>query len=340
MAEGFHLLFRFLLFFLLCCIQICSATGRTAQKEEVNIGVYTFRAKGETLKSFQPLADRLGRDIPSHHFNIIPLSIKELNKEIADEKLNFIITNVANYIVISEFHPASNLAGFVAKAKDGQPVYTMGGVIMTRADRTDINTLDDLKHKKIVAVGKQVIGAYLTQAEVLYDKGIDLQKDAKVTFRDVVQDELVLDVIQGRQDVAFIRSGILEMMVTDGVIKSTDFKIINQKSIEGFPYTVSTPLYPEWVFASVNSDKDLSKKVVISLLGIQQNDAELVAGGYYGWDTPPSLERTKNMMKKLKVHPFDTQVQFDIADVLKKYFWENMAAACLIFLLLAFCDKT
>jgi PAS domain S-box-containing protein len=323
-----QLLFKQLLFSLLLVSSVFSADPQPLRKE-VTIGVLTIRPKPEIMKMYQPLADELSKNIPTHHFNILPLQYEETKPAIAAGQINFMITNVGHFVAIEAEYPIANLATLVQKTKDGRPVANLGGVIVVRADRTDITELSDLKGKKIVAVSPNAIVAYLAQAKLLYDNDIDIKKSATITFKDKPQDELVVDVKEGRQDVAFIRASTLERMAADKKINISEFRVINTRQEKGFPYLLSTPLYPQWLCASVknitDADKELSKKVAITLLSIKDTDIAASTGGYYGWDVPVSTESTKQMCQALKVPPFDIERKITVSDVFGKYLWEILA---------------
>lgn len=290
------------------------------ETNETTIGVLAFRPPAETMRAWQPLADTLNKAIPNKNFVIKALSYKELNEQVARGGLDFVFTNPEHYVALEVKHGVTRIATIVRAGPKGSRLKSFGGTIIARADNKDVESINDIKGKKIAAVSRESLGGYLAQAGVLYDADIDITNKKDILFTDMPHDKVVLAVRDKKADVGFIRSSVLEMMAKNGIIKLSDFKVINKQNFSAHPYAISTPLYPEWPFAEVkHTDEALAKQVTIALLNIPDGSDIAKSAGYYGWTTPLPYESTQMLMQKLRSYPFDKPHPMSIKDILRKY---------------------
>ncbi len=314
------MLFRSVLIFLLAAFLTAASalSVPVADKKDAVIGVLAFRSKADTLSEWQPLADYLNNKIQTHSFTIRPLSYAEFNQAAASDELDFMFTNPEHYIYLSAKYDASRMATLIRANMGGKELTEFGGVIIARSDRNDIKTLADIKGKNIAAVDELSLGGYLAQRVLLKKNGIDIGKESAIEFTDMPHDKVVYVVESGSADVGFIRSGVLEKMAKEGKIKRDDFKIIH--SMGNFPQALSTPLYPEWPFASSkHTDRVLANQVGVALLNLPYGSEITKSAGYYGWNIPLSYEGIRSMMQELRIKPYDTSPEFSLVDVAQKY---------------------
>jgi len=125
--------------------------------------------------------DFIASQIPGSRFETIPLNLPEFESELANKRLDFLITNPLHYIIFESKYGASRVATLV-KAENGEIVNQFGGVIFTRADRENINGLSDLRGKRLAATDKTSFAAYVAQADLLQEHGIDPEEDVHVSF--------------------------------------------------------------------------------------------------------------------------------------------------------------
>ena len=308
-----------------------------AKDKLINIGTLSFRSKVQSLAKWQPTAEYLSSIINGYSFKIIPMNYPELDEAIDKNKIDFVLTNTGHYVMLEAKYDITRITT-LDKSVNGKSVNQFGGVIFTRANREDINKLIDLKGKKILAVGEESLGGFLVAWEEFYDVGIDPYNDfAKLSFNGMPHDEVVFKVRDGLADAGTVRTSILESLAQDGRINLSDFKILNQKQSNDFPFIHSTNLYPEWPFSKMKAtDNDLAKKVALALLSMRQNNKAAMAGHYMGWAVPMNYQPVHKMMKKLHIGPYK-KLNFTFKDVVWKYFnfiiWSIVAVflAILIF---------
>jgi diguanylate cyclase (GGDEF)-like protein/PAS domain S-box-containing protein len=193
-------------------------------------------------------------------------------------------------------------------------------VIAVRANRHDLQQIGDLKGRRIAAVGRDWLGAYQAQAAELLAAGIDLQGDPRLTFTGEPHDRAIVEVIAGRADAGFVRTGVIEEMEREGKLGAGALRILGQRQVAGFPLLLSTRLYPEWPFAvAAHTPGRLASQVAVALLQMPAGDAAGRQGDYAGWTIPSDYHPVHELMRSLHLPPYDERTQFSWSDVVRRY---------------------
>jgi len=297
--------------------------------QEVRIGVLSIRPLEQARQQWQATADQLNARITGHRFTVEVLFFPDIEQAMAQGRFDFVLTNPEHYITLRARYGLSAISTLMPLA-EGHPVSQFGGVIFTRADRADIDKLEDLRGKVVSSVQDKSFGAYMMQRWTLYKHGIDISEIGRMRFTGMPQDNAVRDVLSGEADVGFVRTGMLEHMVSEGKLKMEQVKVINRQPVDGFPQALSTELYPEWAFSAMpRVPESLKKQVAQALFGIMPGDKAARAGNYYGFSPPGNYAPVEAVMTRLRMMP-DQTVEFDLRDILNKYMKELMAAALLV----------
>ena len=129
----------------------------------------------------------------------------------------------------------------VTVSQIGNPA-TYQSFLITKAD-SPINTIADLKGKKVCFVDTLSTSGFLYPISGLKDAGIDYQKDITAVFAGT-HDKSVAAVKSGTCDAGFAFDDMVtKTAVTAGIIKATDIKIIwKSKGIPQGPIAVRTGL--------------------------------------------------------------------------------------------------
>ena len=105
-----------------------------------------------------------------------------------------------------------------------------------------------------------------------------------------------------------------------GKIKSTDFKIINEKKYHDFPYIVSTRLYPEWPIAkTADTDDKLAEAVAIALISMPSSDPAATSSDSLGWTIPLDYRDIHECLKELQKGPYKDIHKNVYEYLIKKY---------------------
>lgn len=263
-----------------------------AVEKEATIAVLAFRGTAESLKRWSPTADYLTQSVPGYTFRIVPLTLDEIGEATRRGVIDFVLTNSGNYVDQEARHGISRIA--TLRSPDRVTAGNVfGAVIFTRADRGDIRTLSDLKGKSLMAVKPKGFGGFQMAWREFKEAGLDPFEDlSSLQFSVFPQDAVAYAVRDGSVDAGTFRTGSLEFLAAEGKIALSDFRILNAKSHPGFPYPVSTRLYPEWPFSRLRSTaQQLSEDVAVALLRMPADSPAAVRGGYGGWTVPLDYQR-------------------------------------------------
>ncbi|MGZ5599698.1 MAG: EAL domain-containing protein [Methylobacter sp.] len=307
--------------------------------EPVRIGVLAFRPKPQTLAQWQPLAAVLKQAIPERDFVVEAFSFPELNRAVASRQLDFVLTNPGHYVLLTRRSGLSAPLATLAVNDNGQRATVFGGVIFSRADQSTINTLNDIKGKTIAVTSTDSLGGYQMEAYELKQAGIYLPQDAELIITGMPHDNVVEAVLSGRAEAGFVRTGVLESMAREGKLDMAQLKIFNRQNLSGFPDQVSTQLYPEWPFASLpHIDENLARHVAAVLFLLEENTAVTRSMDIYGFAVPADYTPIADLLKELRLPPFDAAPTFTLQDVLIRYRWQTAGTlfAGIFILLLSF----
>ncbi|TVO74927.1 MAG: PhnD/SsuA/transferrin family substrate-binding protein [Sedimenticola selenatireducens] len=300
----------------------------------MRIGVLSHRGNEATYAMWAPTATYLSRVVPRYQFEIVPLDFDEVDPAVKFGQVDFILVNPGIYVNLEVRYRISRIATLNNQAGDvANNVF--GGVIFTRQDRHDINTLADLKGKSLLAVDVISLGGFQTSWRELKAIGLDPYKDMASLSFGGIHDDVVRAVRDGRVDVGMVRTDILERMAAAKLINIHDFKIINPKVNPGFLLNRSTRLYPEWPFSKVlHTSNELAQKVAVALLNMPKIHPAAKAGNYAGWTIPLDYQSVHDLLIDLHLPPYEYSGRFTLLDAIKKYwYWLLVTSVFVAFML-------
>jgi len=296
-----------------------SAEVADAPPRSHRIGVLAHRPKDQVRAGWQPLAEALALALPGRRFTIEALDYQELEAAIAERRLDLVVTNPGHYVGIRTRQPLSGVLATVIERGPGRPLSAFAGSILARADREDLKGLAELDGARIAAVGIASLGGYQAQAQELVQAGQAVPAPDRLQLTGMPHDKVVDLVLSGQADAGFVRAGTMEQMVAEGRLDATRLKVLNRLEVPGFPYAVSTRLYPEWpVVALSHVDEGEGRRIAAALLEMEHG-----AGGppaaFHGFAIPADYSVVETLLRDLRLPPFEAAPVFGPSDVLRRY---------------------
>jgi PAS domain S-box-containing protein len=323
-----------LLFFLHSGLLFCPVQADAAG-QQVKIGVLAHRGADTALKMWGPTADYLTRSIPHYTFSIVPLSFHDVGPAVGRGDVDFVLANSSIYVELETRYSVNRIATLQNNGwQGGHTVF--GGVIFCRADRNDIRSLNDLKGKSFLAVDETSLGGWQVAWRELKNSGLDPYRDfSSLQFAGTTHDAVVYAVRDGKVDAGTVRTDTLERMAAEEKIDIRAFRILNQQQEKGFPFLLSTRLYPEWPLAKVKHTGDeLAKITIDALLHLRADSPAAKAGKITGWTIPLDYHPVHDLMKELRLGPYRDYGKITFSDVLRLYWrWIALALAVLLFMI-------
>ena len=133
--------------------------------------------------------------------------------------------------------------------------------------------------------------------------GIRLPDEARL---DIVgsHDAVVKTVLAGQAETGFVRTGLIEQLQREGKLDPAQLRIINRQNYSGFPYLVSTRLYPEWAFVALpHVDSRRVRKIASSLMLLEAEHPVARAAGIAGFSPPADYLPVEKIMRALRSPP-------------------------------------
>ncbi|MBD3669983.1 MAG: sensor histidine kinase [Gammaproteobacteria bacterium] len=302
---------------------LMSSLALPSNAETIHIGLRAHQGVEKGIIQWQPTAEYLSRAIPEHEFIMYPYeSISELNSAAGKGIFDFVITNPSSYIEMEVKYGASRILT-LQNLRQGKPYSQFGSVIFTRHDRDDINTIKDIKGKHFMSVSKSAFGGWRMAWKEMLEQGVDPYRDFEsIRYGRGLQQNVVYAVLAGEVDAGSVRTDMLEGMAKEGEINLSDIKILNAKDIPEFPFHLSTRLYPEWPLAKFrHTSTQLSQRVAIALMSMPSIDVAAIAGDYYGWTVPLDYQPVHELLKDLKVAPYEDYGEVSFYQTLLTYWY-------------------
>ena len=275
--------------------------GHSAFAGDYKVGVLAKRGAAKAVQKWGATAEYLNKKLQGDTFTIVPLDFEQVFPAIEKGEVDFFLVNSSMFVTAEVKFGASAIATMV-NSRQGEALKSFGGVILTYVDRDDINSVADIKGKNFMAVKGSSFGGWQMAYKVLLDKGIDPMNDfASVQFGGK-HDNVVFSVQNGEVDAGTVRTDTLERMAAEGDIDLSEFKIIDAQEHAGFPFVVSTPLYPEWPFAKTQATPiEVAQQVAAVLTDMKAETNAAKKAKIVGWTAPLDYGEVEDLQKVLKV---------------------------------------
>lgn len=298
---------------LLLVVQVVQAA------EPLTLGILAYLPKEQMIERYQPLANYLSESLSGRDVRLLPLSYEgdQVEEAIANQRIDLLLTNPSHFIKLRIHHNLSGAMLTQVVLRNSVPVSSFGGVIIARADNAQIDGLDDLVDKHVVAADPRSLGGYQAQVYEAMQQGVELSGNIEFLKK---HNKVVTAVVEGKADVGFIRSGVLEAMVKAGQLTAGQVKVLSPKAVDTFPFALSTDLYPEWPLLALPRLQDREiRQVASALLALDMYHPAAQAARIGGFDPPKDYLSVENLARALRVPPYDQLPEFTLADILEKH---------------------
>ncbi|MEC9085427.1 MAG: PhnD/SsuA/transferrin family substrate-binding protein, partial [Pseudomonadota bacterium] len=295
-----------------------SVPAPVAAGDSVTLGVFAYRPDNVINERYQPLADYLTLET-GMPVNLRVFNQDDMNRALAANQIDFFLTNPSHFLVIRSERSLTGALATLRRAWHGETTGSIGGVIITRAEREDINRLQDLEKKSIATPGLTYLGGYQAQALELVNAGVDVRRHNRMVFLGN-HDRVIRSVLSGDTDVGFIRTGIYEELLNENPSLADELKIINPQQLRGYPFVLSTRLYPEWPLVSLpHVDSRTVRRVASALFALEPEHAAAQAAGLAGFSPPADYQSVEMLSRSLRMPPYDQVPRVTWVDILHQY---------------------
>jgi phosphonate transport system substrate-binding protein len=248
---------------------------------------YTFsmlpRFFPEKIKSMiNPLVNYLSNELGMQIKPIMTKDFTDYENRLKNGEIEIGYENPVVYTIVSKEHEV------IAMAVKGNGGNRFRGLIIARPD-SDIQTLNDLRHKTIMIVGKTAAAGLLSQKLTLIKNGIDIERDCQVEIAtNNKQENVIISVSIGDVDAGCIRESALH--IADQYIQPNTIEVV-----------ATCEWLPNWAL-SVDRNLPEDKKVAIrtAVTSLRQNSSVLKAMGVTNFQsaTDSQYDVIRRLLKK------------------------------------------
>ncbi|MDY7021808.1 MAG: phosphate/phosphite/phosphonate ABC transporter substrate-binding protein [Cyanobacteriota bacterium] len=279
-----------------------NAQSPTFSGEPVQFAVLSIDSAVSVNERYKPLLNYLAEQT-NRPFELVPVTQASQFTDVEAGKIDFTTNNPLAAVQIQRLYDTQFLVTH-SRPKTGTQ---FSGLIVVKQE-SEIQTIEDLKGKKVACVNFQTAAAgCVFQIDYLLENGIDPFEAFGSFIENKSQDNIVLAVLNGTIDAGFIRTGQLEKMFNQGLLKSLDeVRVLNSVN-DDFYYRHTTALYPEWPIASTsNADPALVKKVQEALLNIPPEHPALEAVKVEKFVPAVNYEQLDRLIENLQLKSWDS----------------------------------
>lgn len=237
------------------------------------------------------------------------VELPELEKLIEDHQADFFISTAATIRRYQDLGARDVLTASSPFSKN--PNRSEGSLFIVKANRSDINSIADLKDKRAAAGRPTAFGMYLAGMGEIAADGYDPKTFRSTQFYGLNRDQIIKDVLDGKVDVGILRACYLEDAVNRKVVTTDQLKFINLKNDPDHICLHSTRLYPNWSFGSNPSVPPAVLSAVAAGLIAQKP----VGIGLY-WSVASDYTAVDNLLKSLRLGSYQ---RFS-----KEWFWQRI----------------
>ncbi len=303
---------------LFCCAGVAGESSEAVpERKKLVWAVFAYLGVEKTTAQYQPIVTYLNQQLADYEVEIRVLPMDEIYSGLDRKEFDLVTTNPTHYLVVRRKYPMSGvLATLVSLDAAGRPQLYLSGVIVVLKAREDLETLEDVRGKRIATPSLDHMGGYRAQAYELHLVGVHLPQDVPPLKLTGVHQEAIRALLRGEVDVAFVRSGVLEDMMKGGELKEDQFRLLNPQQHENFHLLSSTKLYPEWpVFALPRADERAVRHVTSALLSLEQTDPHAREAKIAGYTIPADYLEVESLSRALRLPPFDQAPEIRLADI-------------------------
>jgi phosphonate transport system substrate-binding protein len=230
---------------LLAIVSFLTATATA----EIKFAILPRLSPTELYDMFKPLQEYLSHELGEQVSLVITKDFAEFKKIVEAGQVDLAFANSLIYVQIKK------KADITPLAMSSEPLAgtKFRGIIVARKD-SSINSIDDLKGKKLSFVDGNSLAGYIAQMLLLHNAGMDIRKDFTI-----------LPFAKKHDKVAYT---VLIKLADAGGIREDDFEKlkypVDNKQLKIVAYTDYFPNWP--VFAGPRLNKDAANKIKAALL--------------------------------------------------------------------------
>lgn len=298
------------------------------------LGVFANRSPALMREQYEPLVqyldEALGEDV---RLQLRILNTHEMEAALRHNQLDFVLTNPSHYLVLRSQTSMTGVLATLVRRSNGQETSALGGTIVV-AKHSQVQTFADLKGQRVAMVDTHSLGGYQAQMYELMQQGVRERDLVLQPYQ--THDEVIAALLKGDVDVGFVSTGVLEDWKLHHLGSVYSLRILNEQNLRGYPYKLSTRLYPEWPLISMpHLDQQLVRRVSNAVLALPSEHPAAIAAQISGFMPPSDYSSVEQLARVLKMPPYDYVEPIQVNQLWQQYRSSIVSMGVLFIALLA-----
>lgn len=291
----------------------------------LTVGVLAPEGQARAIEVWAPTHRHLAKAIADERVHFRYYDVPGLQAAVARADVDFVIANAGLYVEIEAAHGVSRIATMISP-RARSPGEALASAVLVRADRADLATLADLRGRRVAATSPLSFGGWLAAQHEFARQGIDAERLLRTEFDGFPMQSVAQRVAAGEVDAGIVRNCVLEDMVERGELAPGLLRILAPQSTLDEPCARSTPLYPDWAFATLRATAgELARRVAIALLAMPPDDDGL------HWTVPTDYQPVRELFRDLQLGPYAELREHRLENFLRRW-WFGFAFGALALL--------
>ena len=313
-----------------------TATG----SQTLRMGVLAAEGATRTIEAWSPTVDLLNssaeaQELP-YRFQMEPHTAASLVQEMSEGELDLILGDPAAFVVAQVEEGARPILS-IGKVWQGRSYDLTGALIFVRAD-SPVSRMQQVAGRRVMGVNPDELTGWKLALQELRKYRLTYKEiEPNLLFSGGNEREVVYAVQNNLVDVGVVRAGVLERLAAEGVIDMAEFRPIGLTQHAGYPFWVSTPLYPDWILAALPSvDEPALALMIDTLLDVRSGDPASQAAKDVVWQAPQNYQSIHELLISLRARPYHNYLQQAAYRIYTAYRWPAIAVSLFILLSLGF----
>ena len=301
------------------------AAAADASSGLATIGILAPDGEAQAEQAWAHLGEYLQAAVPGTRFELRHYDLPGLGQAVAAKQVDFFIANSGFYVGMEAAHGASRIAT-LHDSLALSPSEAIASAVLVRKDRSDLRRLADLKGQRLAAVSENAFGGFQVAWREMKAAGLDPHTDvAALSFTGFPMRRVLQALREDRADAGVVRACLLERLVQQGDAQAEEFTVLNLQR-GPYPCQRSTPLYPDWPFATLkHTPHELAKRVAIALLAMPTT-----ADGH-AWTVPTDYQPVRQLFRDLEIGPYADLRERSLSGLARRHWpWLALAALALL----------
>lgn len=316
--------FRKILIPFLAVFLVGGAVVGADEHYEIRIGVIDSFNQGFVTDTLEPTLEQLSRRLPKYRFTAVELNSVNPKEDLEARPVDFFVSSAGTFHELSVSTGAMHIATRKSVFSD-DPTASEGSVFVTLRSRTDLNSLSDLKNKTVVASQPNSFDGWLIAMHEIYKNGYEPEKFfRKAVYSHFQFPDVLMQLWKNNADAAIISACLLEKLTAEGLVDTSELKVIDEKPQTTLRCAHSTDLYPGIVFAAAESTPaNVSWEVTSALMTMGPVNG-------YEWTIASRFSKVNELYQDLRLGPYAYLRDWTPEALLKRFGNHLFVAALLL----------